>query len=228
MQQLEAERRPVAGQLVVISGPSGAGKTSVVQALRRDPRVVFSVSATTRRPRRGEQEGVDYHFLGRDEFEARRARGDFLESAQYNGNLYGTLRAPMDEALAQGKVFVLEIEVQGTRQLRQGGTPGRYVFVVPPSLDELRRRLERRGTDTPEEIQKRLQIAAQELEAQDLYDHVVINDRLDDTIACVQQIIGLAPGAKAPRAESSDGPEGGKGTDDAAGGVGRSGGGERR
>ena len=119
------------GKLGVISGPSGAGKTSVCRALKRDPRVRFSVSATTRAMRKGEAEGVDYRFMDEAEFEAAVARGEFLEHAVYNGHHYGTLRAPMEQALRDGLVFVLEIEVQGTRQLRERKVEGCYVFVVP-------------------------------------------------------------------------------------------------
>jgi guanylate kinase len=179
------------GRLVVISGPSGAGKTSVCKALKRDPRVEFSVSATTRRMRAGEVDGVDYHFLSPEDFQAREARGEFLESASYNGRHYGTLRAPMERALTAGKVFVLEIEVQGTRQLRDRKVEGTYIFVVPPDMAELRRRLTARGQNSLEEIENRMRIAAAELEASDLYDHVVENHRLEDTIARVRALCGL-------------------------------------
>ncbi|MGE0142171.1 MAG: guanylate kinase [Planctomycetota bacterium] len=179
------------GRLVVISGPSGAGKTSVCKALKQDPRVEFSVSATTRAMRAGEVDGVDYHFLTVEDFQAREARGEFLESASYNGRYYGTLRAPMERALTAGKVFVLEIEVQGTRQLRSRKVEGTYVFVVPPDMAELRRRLTARGQNSVEEIENRMRIAAAELEARDLYDHVVENHRLEDTIARVRALCGL-------------------------------------
>lgn len=179
------------GKLVVISGPSGAGKTSVCRALKQDPRVRFSVSATTRAIRKGEVDGVDYRFMTKAGFEEAVARGEFLEHAVYNGHHYGTLRAPMEEALGEGLVFVLEIEVQGTRQLRERDVEGCYVFVVPPSLEELRRRLVARGTNTPEEIDQRIAIAEEELEARGLYDHVVPNVELERTIADVRRIIGL-------------------------------------
>ena len=184
------------GKLVVISGPSGAGKTSVCRALKLRPDVEFSVSATTRPPRHGEQDGVDYHFLAREDFQRRVTENQFLEWAGYNGNLYGTPRWPMDTALAQGKTFLVEIEVKGTRQLREGGIPGLYVFIAPPSLAELRRRLENRGSNDHAEIEQRLRIAADEMAAarepvggMPLYDVTVVNHVLQDTIARVQELI---------------------------------------
>jgi len=179
------------GRLIVLSGPSGAGKTSVVQALKTDPRVVFSVSATTRPMRGGERDGVDYHFLSREEFDDRLERGEFLEWAEYNNNAYGTLRGPMEEALATGHTFVLEIEVDGTKQLRDQGVEGQFVFLVPPSLDALRQRLADRGQNTPEDIEQRLAIAKREMEAAPLYDHVVENHELERTVAEVKRLIGL-------------------------------------
>jgi len=179
------------GKLVVISGPSGAGKTSVCRVLKKDPRVTFSISATTRPRRAGEVDGRDYHFLSETAFLERRDAGEFLESARYNDHYYGTLRAPMAEALAEGQLFVVEIEVQGTRQLRANGVEGVYIFVVPPSLEELQRRLERRGTETAAQIQERLRIAAEELGARELYDHEVVNEDLQQTIREVKDLIGL-------------------------------------
>jgi len=184
------------GKLVVISGPSGAGKTSVCRALKQHPEVEFSVSATTRTMREGEQDGVDYHFLSRDDFKKRLAENQFLEWASYNGNMYGTPRWPMDAALARGKTFLVEIEVAGTRQLRERGVPGLYVFIEPPSIDELRRRLVRRGSNEPAEIEQRVRIAEEEIkdahsevEGVPLYDHFVHNSVLDDTIRRVQELL---------------------------------------
>jgi guanylate kinase len=179
------------GKLVVISGPSGAGKTSVCKRLKEDPRVEFSVSATTREIRPGEVEGVDYHFLSQDEFLRRRDNGEFLESAEYNGNHYGTLRQPMEDAMAAGRVFILEIEVQGTQQLRASDVSGDYIFIVPPSMAELRQRLVDRKTNTPAEIEARLAIAAEEMKAADLYDCQIPNDVLADAVEAVRQRIGL-------------------------------------
>ena len=184
------------GKLVVISGPSGAGKTSVCRVLKENAEVEFSVSATTRRMREGEQDGVDYHFLTREVFEQRLSKDQFLEHAEYNGNLYGTPRWPMDDALARGKTFLVEIEVDGTRQLRRRGVEGLYLFIEPPSIDELRQRLERRGTNGAEEIAQRVAIAEQEIEAAreqveggPLYDRFVENADLERTIATVKELL---------------------------------------
>jgi guanylate kinase len=179
------------GKLVVISGPSGAGKTSVCKALKDRPNVEFSVSATTRAIRKGEVEGVDYHYLSRDEFERRIRAGEFLEWASYNGNLYGTLRAPMERALAAGRIFLLEIEVQGTRQLRTADVPGMYVFIVPPDMNVLEQRLRKRGNNSEHEIEQRLRIAAAEMEAKGLYDHIVVNEDLQETVRTVAELIDL-------------------------------------
>ena len=184
------------GRLVVISGPSGAGKTSVCRELKQLPEIEFSISATTRPVRNRERDGVDYHFLSPDEFAARVERGEFLEWASYNDCCYGTLRAPMDAAVAAGRIFLLEIEVNGTKQLRQRGVPGLYLFIAPPDLGELRRRLVDRGTNTPEDIDARVLIAEREIEAAQevvsgapLYDHVILNEDLPATVRRIQELI---------------------------------------
>ncbi len=186
----------VRGRLVVISGPSGAGKTSVCRALKQHPEVEFSVSATTRPMRPGERDGIDYHFLSRDDFQRRLGENQFLEWATYNGNLYGTPRWPMDAALARGRTFLVEIEVKGTRQLRERGVPGIYVFIEPPSIEELRARLVRRGANGSDEIEQRVRIAEEEIAAAredvdgvPLYDHTIVNSDLDATIRTVERLI---------------------------------------
>ncbi len=184
------------GKLVVISGPSGAGKTSVCRALKQHPDVEFSVSATTRVQRDGERDGIDYHFLSRDDFQRRLGENQFLEWATYNGNLYGTPRWPMDQALARGKTFLVEIEVKGTRQLRERGIEGLYVFIAPPSIDELRRRLLHRGSNDSAEIEQRVRIAVDELAAareevagRPLYDVILENRDLEVTIQKVRELL---------------------------------------
>jgi|SoiMethySBSTD1v2_1073268.scaffolds.fasta_scaffold00710_24 guanylate kinase len=184
------------GKLVVISGPSGAGKTSVCRAIKEHPDVEFSVSATTRAMREGERDGVDYHFLSREDFQRRIDENQFLEWASYSGNLYGTPRWPMDSALARGKTMLLEIEVKGTRQLRERGVAGLYVFIAPPGIEELRARLERRGSDSAEEIAQRIAIAEGEIRAArelvdgvPLYDVTIVNKDLQQTIKRVKEMI---------------------------------------
>lgn len=185
----EAPRR---GQMVVISGPSGAGKSTICKRLLLDPRIVFSVSATTRKKREGEVDGRDYHFLGREEFRELVERGEFIEWAEVFGNLYGTLREPMRQALEQGQTYLLEIDVQGALQLKAIGEPGIYVFIAPPDFEELRRRLVSRNSETPEALERRLHKAEDEYRERVKYDHVVINDDLDRAVERVKQLIGLA------------------------------------
>lgn len=164
----------------MITGPSGVGKGTLIRELcRRVPEVELSVSATTREPRRGEQDGVDYHFLARPDFDRRVGQGDFLEWATYSGNRYGTLRSEVEERTERGAPVVLEIEVQGARQVRETMPEAVRIFIEPPSPETLRRRLEGRGTDDPEMIDRRLEEARKELRARDEFSHRVINDDLE-------------------------------------------------
>ena len=181
------------GQMLVISGPSGAGKSTICNALRKHPDVEFSVSATTREPRKGEVDGRDYHFKTRDEFRAHIEHGDFIEHAEVYGNLYGTLRAPIDECLARGNTFLLEIDVQGALQLKELGIEGLYVFIAPPSFEILRDRLVNRGTDAPDVIERRLRKATDEYNERERYDYVVVNRDLDEAIAETFRIANLEP-----------------------------------
>src|SRR5258705_2645611 len=179
------------GRMAVASGPSGSGKSTICKRLLEDPRVVFSVSATTRARRPGEFDGRDYHFLSREEFKSRVERGEFIEHAEVHGNMYGTLRAPMDKVLAEGNVYLLEIDVQGANQLRALGVPGTYIFIAPPDFEELRRRLAARGTETTEMLERRLHKAEDEWRERVRYDHVVVNDAVDRAVGEIRRILGL-------------------------------------
>jgi guanylate kinase len=189
----------------VITGPSGVGKGTLIRSLlERVPELELSVSATTRAPRPGERNGVDYHFKTQEEFDRHIAAGDFLEHAEYSGNRYGTLRSELERRLAEGVPVVLEIEVQGARQVRAAMPEAVAVFIAPPSPQALRTRLVGRGTDTPEQVERRLRTAERELEAQPEFAHVIVNDRLDQAAAdlagvvqeVLQQIGGPHRGAR--------------------------------
>jgi guanylate kinase len=174
----------------VITGPSGVGKGTLIRGLmERLQDLELSVSATTRAPRAGETDGVDYHFLGREEFDRRVAQGDFVEHADYAGRSYGTLRSELEDRVIAGTPVVLEIEVQGARQVRAAMPEAVQVFIAPPSPSALRTRLIGRGTDDPEEVERRLRVAEQELAAQPEFAHVVVNDRLDDALDHLTQIV---------------------------------------
>jgi len=156
------------------------GKGTLIRALmERFPQLELSVSATTRRPRPGETNGVDYHFLTRDVFEKRLQNGEFLEHAEYAGNHYGTLRSELDRA---GNGLVLEIELQGARQVREALPEALQVFIKPPSLEALRTRLIGRGAESEEQIGRRLEVAEKELAAESEWKHVIVNDRLEDAV----------------------------------------------
>jgi guanylate kinase len=178
-------------KVLVVTGPSGVGKGTLIRTLReRVPGLELSVSATTRAPRPGEEDGVDYHFLADAEFERRLAAGEFIEHAEYAGNRYGTLRSEIDRARSAGaRALVLEIEVQGARQVRQALPGAVQVFIAPPSEDALRTRLVGRGSDEPEQIERRIAVAAGELAARDEFEHVIVNDRLEEA---VEELVQLA------------------------------------
>lgn len=179
------------GSVLLISGPSGCGKSTICRQLLEDDQVVFSVSATTRAPRPGEVDGTHYHFLSVDEFKARIEAGDFVEHAEVHGNMYGTLRAPMRDAIAAGKTYLVEIDVQGALQLKALQVDGIYVFVAPPSFEVLRQRLSGRGTETPEVLERRLKKAEDEYRERVKYDHIVVNDDLDRAVTEIRKIVGL-------------------------------------
>ena len=167
-------------KVFVITGPSGVGKgTLISKLLERVPGLELSISATTREPRQGESDGRDYHFLTLEEFDRRIAAEDFIEFATYSGNRYGTLRSEVRNRLDEGHSVVLEIEVQGARQVRAAMRESIQVFIAPPDPASLRRRLESRGTDSLEAIDARLEVAEQELAAQNEFAHSVVNDDLE-------------------------------------------------
>ena len=179
----------------VITGPSGVGKGTLIRGLmERLPRLELSVSATTRAPRPGEEDGIDYHFLSSVEFERRVQDEDFVEHADYAGRRYGTLRSELEGRVAEGVPVVLEIEVQGARQVRAAMPEAVQVFIAPPSLEALRTRLIGRGTDGSEEVERRLAVAEQELAAREEFAHVVVNDRLEDALDSLVGIVAAELG----------------------------------
>ena len=176
-------------RLTVLSGPSGVGKGSVIAAVRRrHPQVWLSLSVTTRPPRPGETEGVEYHFVDQAEFDRMVDDGELLEHASYAGNCYGTPRRPVEDRLAAGTPALLEIELQGARQVRQAMPDARLVFLAPPSFEELARRLSGRGTEDPERVRRRLDLARIEMAAEDEFDHMVVNDDIE---AAADRLVAL-------------------------------------
>ncbi len=184
------------GILVVLSAPSGCGKTSIVERLlKRHQDWVRSISATTRSPRVDEKDAQDYFFLNKKDFEQQIKEGKMLEHAVIYGNLYGTPRAFVTDQVEQGKTVVMTIDVQGTKQIMASWGkehPLLSIFILPPSVRALRERLTGRNTETPEEIEKRIEIAQNEIKAAKLYDHTVINQSLDQAVLEVEEIISNA------------------------------------
>jgi guanylate kinase len=183
------------GLLIVISGPSGVGKDTLIQRLRElDPRLQYSISYTTRRPRQGEADGVNYFFVNRQRFEELVAQGFFLEHATYNGNYYGTPAEAVEKARVAGHDILLKIEVQGAEQVRKRAPDGLFVFIAPPSKEELIRRQElRQGADPEEDMAERRKIAETEMKHASKYDFVVINDDLERAVA---EVLGIIRGAR--------------------------------
>ena len=195
MESLKQKIEP--GVLIIVSAPSGCGKSTVVHALmeQRD-KLRFSVSATTRAPREGEVDGVDYFFVSRERFQQMVDEGAFLEHAEYVGNCYGTPRAPVEQQLAEGYDVYLDIDVQGAMQVKALRPETLMIFLMPPSMEELERRLTKRGNNSPEEIKGRLEAAEREFALRDRFDYVVVNDVVDRAVA---EISGLIDAQKRKR-----------------------------
>jgi guanylate kinase len=182
-------------KVFVITGPSGVGKGTLIKELmKRIPNLELSVSATTRDPRPGEEHGRDYHFLSPDQFALRETADDFLESARYSGNQYGTLRSEVEHRLAAGHSVVLEIEVQGAQQVRDAMPESVQIFIAPPDPGHLRTRLEGRGTDSAGAIDSRLETAEDELTFQGDFDHSIVNDELSRAVSELEQIVRAEAG----------------------------------
>jgi len=178
------------GRLFVLSAPSGSGKTTILNAvLKQEPNTVRSVSATTRAPRKGERNGVDYHFLTEQQFRDLRKRNGFLETARILDHWYGTPKKPIEAAIRKGKWILLGIDIQGARQLRRFNLLKTTIFLLPPSVKTLERRLKKRGTETPRQIRERLLLARKELKAAHVYDYQVVNDKLPQAISAVRTIL---------------------------------------
>lgn len=190
------------GQLIVVSGFAGTGKGTLMKLLlEKYDDYVLSVSATTRSPREGEQEGVHYFFKKKEEFEQMIQNGELLEYAQYVGNYYGTPKAFVDAKKAEGRDVILEIEIQGALNIKKEYPDAILLFVVPPSAQVLRQRLEGRGTETPEVIEQRLKRACEEAEGIENYDYIIVNDDLDICVEQMHQIIRAAHFAPVRRAD---------------------------
>ena len=181
---------PRRGIPFVVSAPSGTGKTTVCRAVvERDPRIEFSVSHTTRPRREGERDRVHYHFVTPETFRRLVEAGAFVEHAEYAGHGYGTSFASLDGPLARGRDLLLEVEVQGAAQLRERREDAVFIFLLPPSLEELEKRLRGRGTDSEDAVNLRLAAARQELEAVSRFDYAVVNEELEETIEAVRAIV---------------------------------------
>jgi guanylate kinase len=180
---------PGRGGLVVLSGPSGCGKTTIGGRLLDYPGIERVVTATSRPPRVGEEHGRDYMFYTPEEFRARAERGEFLEYVETLGNYYGTPAAAVEEIVSSGKFAVLIIDIKGAEKVRNTRNEGIYIFLMPPSTEELRRRLESRGTEDGEAVERRLELAGREMEEKTRYDHVVLNDTVERAVRKILDIL---------------------------------------
>ncbi|MEW8993412.1 guanylate kinase [Clostridium sp.] len=177
------------GQLLVISGPSGAGKGTVCKALIGKNPIWISTSCTTRKPREGEVEGVNYFFLDREEFLKRIDKEDFLEYAEVYGNFYGTPKSEVLKMLEEGKDVILEIDIQGALKIKSSYPKGIFIFIMPPSMEELRNRITNRGSETPESLKTRMECAYDEISFASKYDYAVVNDKVEDAVEKIESII---------------------------------------
>ena len=177
------------GSLLVLSGPSGVGKTTIARLLAKKPEIARVMTTTTRPRRDDEVDGVDYRFLTKEEFKAAVARGEFLEHAEIGSELYGTPRGAVEKELEAGRVVLIAIDPQGARSVRAAGLPAVFVFLVPPNSAELRRRLEGRGSETPEALKERLERAEREMTEKESYDMVVVNDTVDRALEEILEIV---------------------------------------
>lgn len=178
------------GLLIVVSGPSGAGKGTVCSAyLERNPHAILSVSVTTRKPRVGEKEGVNYFFRDKETFLKMVENGEFLEYAEVYGNYYGTPKKFVEEKLAAGRDVILEIDIQGALQIKDRFPEAVFVFIIPPSMEELKKRIVKRGTEDAEAIYRRFQSAYKELNYISRYNYVIINDTVDSAVAKLEAIV---------------------------------------
>lgn len=178
------------GLLIVISGPSGAGKGTICKALiEKNKEIFISVSATTRSPRAGEVDGVNYHFLSREEFVKRVEKNDFLEYAEVYGNYYGTPKSKVQDMLDRGIDVILEIDIQGALKVKENFDEGVFIFILPPSMEELKQRIIKRGSETPESLMTRFKSAYQEINYVSKYNYAVVNDEVEVAVKKIEGII---------------------------------------
>ncbi|MBN1038134.1 MULTISPECIES: guanylate kinase [Clostridium] len=178
------------GLLIVISGPSGAGKGTICkELLEKNDNLLLSVSATTRSPRNGEIDGVNYHFLCKEDFITRIEKNDFLEHAEVYGNYYGTPKSNVDKMLESGRDVILEIDIQGALKVKENTEEGVFIFILPPSMEELKQRIINRGSETPESLMKRFKSAYKEINFVSKYNYAVVNDEVDIAVEKLEAII---------------------------------------